>query len=46
MAKKKEEKVEVVAEAVVEKAKPAKKSKADNYDVMSPKQRREHDAGN
>jgi hypothetical protein len=44
MAKKKaEEKVEIVAEAVVEKAKPAKKP--DNYDAMSPKQRRDYDAG-
>ena len=41
--KKAEEKVEIVAEAVVEKAKPAKKP--DNYDAMSPKQRRDYDAG-
>ena len=46
MAKKKEEKVEIVAEAIVEKAKPAKKSEPDNYDSMSPKQRRDYDSGN
>ena len=44
MVKKKEEKVEIVAEAVVEKAKPAKKPA--NYDSMSPKQRRDYDSGN
>lgn len=46
MAKKKEEKVEVQADAVVEKAAPAKKSKTMAYDAMSPKQRREYDIKN
>mgnify|MGYP006120687019 CR=1 FL=1 len=44
MVKKKEEKVEIVADAVIEKAKPAKKPV--NYDAMSPKQRRDYDSEN